>query len=28
MVDIILAETAKELGLEIMDENHPINKLV
>ncbi|ETA67592.1 MAG: tetrahydromethanopterin S-methyltransferase subunit [Methanolobus sp.] len=28
MVDIMLAETAKELGLEIMDENHPINKLV
>ena len=28
LVDIILAETAKELGLEIMDENHPINKLV
>lgn len=28
MVDIILAETAKEFGLEIMDENHPINKLV
>lgn len=28
MVDIILAETAKELGLEIMDENHPVNQLV
>jgi tetrahydromethanopterin S-methyltransferase subunit H len=28
MTDIILAENAKELGLEIEDENHPINKLV
>lgn len=29
MVDIILAETAKELGIEIADEeNHPISKLV
>jgi tetrahydromethanopterin S-methyltransferase subunit H len=28
MVDIMLAETAKELGLEVMEENHPINKLV
>ena len=27
MVDIMLGETAKELGLEIMDENHPLNKL-
>lgn len=28
MVDIMLAETAVELGLEIKDENHPYNKLV
>ncbi|AEH61559.1 tetrahydromethanopterin S-methyltransferase, MtrH subunit [Methanosalsum zhilinae DSM 4017] len=28
MVDIMLAETAKELNIEILDENHPINKLV
>jgi len=29
MVDIILAETAKELGIAIADEeNHPISKLV
>lgn len=28
MVDIMLAETAKELGLEVKDPNHPINKLV
>ncbi len=27
MVDIMLGETAKELGLEIMDEEHPLNKL-
>ena len=27
MVDIMLGETAKELGLEIMEENHPLNKL-
>lgn len=28
MVDIMLAETAKELGLEVKDPNHPIFKLV
>ncbi|MBW6469730.1 MAG: tetrahydromethanopterin S-methyltransferase subunit H [Methanosarcinaceae archaeon] len=28
MVDIMLAETAHELGIDTMDENHPINKLV
>ncbi|MEA3295128.1 MAG: tetrahydromethanopterin S-methyltransferase subunit H [Euryarchaeota archaeon] len=28
LVDIMLAETAKDLGMEIMDPNHPINKLV
>lgn len=28
MVDIMLAETAKELGMEIKDPNHPIFKLV
>ncbi len=28
MVDIMLAETALELGLEIKEENHPYNKLV
>ena len=28
LVDIMLAETAKDLGMEIMDPNHPINRLV
>jgi tetrahydromethanopterin S-methyltransferase subunit H len=28
LVDIMLAETAKELGIETLDPNHPINKLV
>jgi tetrahydromethanopterin S-methyltransferase subunit H len=28
MVDIMLGETADELGLEILDENHPLNRLV
>jgi tetrahydromethanopterin S-methyltransferase subunit H len=28
LVDIMLGETAKDLGMEIMDPNHPINKLV
>ncbi|MBN2110103.1 MAG: tetrahydromethanopterin S-methyltransferase subunit H [Methanosarcinaceae archaeon] len=28
MVDIMLGETAEELGLEVMDENHPLKKLV
>ena len=28
LVDIMLAETARELGINIEDENHPINKLV
>ncbi|MEA1985763.1 MAG: tetrahydromethanopterin S-methyltransferase subunit H [Euryarchaeota archaeon] len=28
MVDIILGENAKDLGLEVEDENHPLNKLV
>lgn len=28
MVDIMCAESARELGLEVLDENHPINKLI
>ncbi|MCD4702911.1 MAG: tetrahydromethanopterin S-methyltransferase subunit H [Methanosarcinaceae archaeon] len=28
MVDIILGENAKDLGLDVEDENHPLNKLV
>lgn len=28
MVDIMCAESAKELGLEVLDPNHPINKLI
>ncbi|HII06668.1 MAG TPA: tetrahydromethanopterin S-methyltransferase subunit H, partial [Methanotrichaceae archaeon] len=28
MVDIMCAESAKELGLEVLDPNHPINKLL
>lgn len=28
LVDIMLAETAHELGIDTLDENHPINKLV
>jgi tetrahydromethanopterin S-methyltransferase subunit H len=28
MVDIMCAESAKELGLEVLDPNHPIKKLL
>ncbi len=28
LVDIMLAETCRDLGMEVLDPNHPINKLV